>query len=150
MEFFDIEDQFLFAHLGSSFRELSATPGVGIVTKVQSSALPIAPAAWDRVEIIVQPEISSPTGIELKGSPVERFSDNVVGMEKRQFGRTECGVRRLAALQTVVEMAHQSGRGSVVYIPKRANHVVRSGANKGPRKAHQSFARIGLGACAFA
>jgi hypothetical protein len=49
---------------------------------------------------------ASPPGIELEGSPIERFPDNVIGMEQREFGGAESGVRRLAALQFVVEAIH--------------------------------------------
>ena len=71
-------------------------------------------------------------------------------MQQREFGRAEGCVRSPAALQAVINVAHEVGRGSIVYIPERAYHVVRPGTEKCPRKPYQSLAGISRGACPVA
>src|SRR5580692_5792861 len=88
-------------------------------------------------------------GIELKWRPVERLAE-AVGVEQGKLGGTKRRLRTATFLEFVVEFVHQAGRRSIADFPKGADHVVSARAQKCPRKAHQSFARVSTSACAVA
>ena len=56
-------------------------------------------------------------GVKLKGAPIDRFAEDTPAVQHIQFGGTKRNVWRIAGSDSVIEMPHQFGGGSVTHIP---------------------------------
>ena len=82
------------------------------------------------------------SGVQLERRPIEGFAEDSWGTDQSELGIAERGAGILTGAQTFIKLVHQLWRGIVADFPERGDHIVRTSAQKSPRKTNQTFASV--------